>query len=331
MGAFIGEDPNGTWVLTISDDLAGDGGTVTWSLNITTAGACSEIAVVGNGQTIASGDTTPSTADDTDFGNVTLGQALTHTFTISNSGTGDLNLTGTPVVSLTGASDFSVVANPTTPVAASSTTTFQVRFSPSVTSTQVATLTIPNNDSDENPYNFVIQGAGASSGSATTLYLPLISKDFAAGPDLVVQSLTANSSGVTVIVSNIGNAPVEDAFWVDIYFNPSQPPLVNQPWDTIAEAGAVWGITGVTLDPGQSLTLTSGGAYYFPNLSSPSFPAGAQVYAYVDSINFSTSYGNVQESNEANNFFGPVVSTADSQPQTAAGVEAVSLEGLPSR
>ncbi|MFY9225614.1 MAG: proprotein convertase P-domain-containing protein [Blastocatellia bacterium] len=36
-GAFIGEDPNGTWTLTISDDLSGDGGTLaSWTLNITT-------------------------------------------------------------------------------------------------------------------------------------------------------------------------------------------------------------------------------------------------------------------------------------------------------
>lgn len=34
--AFIGEDPNGTWTMTISDDLAGDGGSLTWSLMVTT-------------------------------------------------------------------------------------------------------------------------------------------------------------------------------------------------------------------------------------------------------------------------------------------------------
>jgi len=37
MGAFIGEDPNGTWTITISDDLAGDGGSLdSWSLAVTT-------------------------------------------------------------------------------------------------------------------------------------------------------------------------------------------------------------------------------------------------------------------------------------------------------
>ncbi len=38
MGAFIGEDPNGTWTLTITDDAGGDTGTLnSWSLNIVTS------------------------------------------------------------------------------------------------------------------------------------------------------------------------------------------------------------------------------------------------------------------------------------------------------
>jgi len=42
MGAFIGEDPNGTWTITISDDLAGDGGSLdSWSLDIDTFGCAS--------------------------------------------------------------------------------------------------------------------------------------------------------------------------------------------------------------------------------------------------------------------------------------------------
>jgi uncharacterized repeat protein (TIGR01451 family) len=37
LAAFIGEDPNGTWTITISDDLAGDGGSLeSWSLDIDT-------------------------------------------------------------------------------------------------------------------------------------------------------------------------------------------------------------------------------------------------------------------------------------------------------
>ena len=40
LAAFIGENPNGTWTITISDDLAGDGGALnSWRLDITT-GSC---------------------------------------------------------------------------------------------------------------------------------------------------------------------------------------------------------------------------------------------------------------------------------------------------
>jgi len=93
---------------------------------------------------------------------VVLSGAITRTFTISNSGGQDLNLTGAPLVSISGAAagDFTVVSNPTTTVAAGATTTFQVRFAPSVAGTRSATVAVANNDSDENPYNFAIQGTG---------------------------------------------------------------------------------------------------------------------------------------------------------------------------
>ena len=52
LGAFIGEDPNGTWTITISDDSAGDGGALNnWTLNVTTAtcaAACTGITCPAN-------------------------------------------------------------------------------------------------------------------------------------------------------------------------------------------------------------------------------------------------------------------------------------------
>lgn len=37
LSAFLGQDPNGTWTLTVTDDLAGDTGSINnWSLNVTT-------------------------------------------------------------------------------------------------------------------------------------------------------------------------------------------------------------------------------------------------------------------------------------------------------
>lgn len=148
-------------------------------------------------------------------------------------------------------------------------------------------------------------------GSALSyVYLPLVTKAFVPTPDLVVDDLIATSSTVTVTIRNAGTATVVDAFWLDVYFNPSQTPTVNHRWSDIASHGSVWGVTK-SLYPGETLVLTTDDAYYHADKSStPPLPVGANVYALVDSINYATTYGAVQESDEGNNLSGPVVSTA---------------------
>jgi hypothetical protein len=126
-----------------------------------------EIDVTGLGVSIPDGDITPSTADDTDFGAVETGNWLEHTFTIGNATKSDpLTLNGSPTVQLTGDGDFTVTAQPaSTTLNQNETTTFTIRFTPTGSGTKTATVSIPNNDLNENPYNFdiqgtVIQGAG---------------------------------------------------------------------------------------------------------------------------------------------------------------------------
>lgn len=130
-----------------------------------------EINIKGNSVDIANGNTTPSTTDHTDFGNVLVdGGSVTRTFTIENKGTQNLILSGNPLVQITGtnAAEFSVTSNPQSTIAAGGSTTFQIKFDPSSTGTKTATVSIPNNDSDENPYTFAIQGTGTA--SATAVY-----------------------------------------------------------------------------------------------------------------------------------------------------------------
>jgi hypothetical protein len=168
------------------------------------------------------------------------------------------------------------------------------------------------------------------------MYLPLIFKaPTYIPPDLVVDSLNASGGGVAVVIRNSGPTPVVDAFWVDVYFNPSQMPTVNKPWDSIASHGVVWGVTS-PIPAGGSLTLTNdiSDLYYFPVYSStPPLPVGADVYVLVDSINYRTTYGAVQESDESNNLHGPVTSTAvTGQVASSAGQgPSPSTEGLPAR
>lgn len=119
-----------------------------------------EIAVSGNGTVIADGDDTPSTSDHTDFGSVSVSSGtIVRTFTISNSGAGSLTLGQVTVIG-PNAADFTVTLQPSTSVAANGTTTFQVTFNPLAGNVRLAAVSIPNNDEDENPYNFYIEGLG---------------------------------------------------------------------------------------------------------------------------------------------------------------------------
>jgi hypothetical protein len=148
-------DPNATGTRTATVTIANDDsdeGTYTFTIQ-GTGTAAPEIDVQGQSQSIGSGDTTPSTGDDTDFGSAGVSTGtVDHTFTIKNTGSALLNLTGSPLVTLSGtnAGDFSVKTQPSSSVAASSQTTFVITFDPSATGTRTATVTIANDDSDEN-------------------------------------------------------------------------------------------------------------------------------------------------------------------------------------
>ena len=136
-----------------------------------------EIDIQGNAVSIASGDTTPSLTDDTDFGSINVASGFNaNTFTILNNGTLNLNLTdASPYVTISGANaaDFTITSIPTTPILAGNNTTFEITFDPSANGLRTATVSIANDDSNENPYTFSIQGSGTtpiSGSNNTTIY-----------------------------------------------------------------------------------------------------------------------------------------------------------------
>jgi hypothetical protein len=141
-------------------------------VTINTTGLSPEIDVLGNSQSIPNNDTTPSTGDGSDFGGVDVAtDSLTRTFTIQNTGTGSLSLTGVPKVQITGSSDFTVTTQPVSPVSVAApspspaptpTTAFQIKFAPSSAGLKTATVTITNNDANEGSYQFAIQGNGVA-------------------------------------------------------------------------------------------------------------------------------------------------------------------------
>lgn len=98
-----------------------------------------------------------------DFDFVTVGYSADLTFTIRNSGGSDLHLTGEPTVAIGGpdAARFTVSAPPDATVAPGGHTTFTVRFSPIPGPQAVASLSIANDDPDENPFDIQLTGSGA--------------------------------------------------------------------------------------------------------------------------------------------------------------------------
>ncbi len=131
-----------------------------------------EILVSGNGQEIEDGDTSPTFEHYTDFGDVIANQdSMSRTFVISNTGNTDLTV---GAVTLTGphTSDFTVTQQPNTAITVNSQTTFQITFTPTDVGARIAIVNISNDDSDESPYNFLLQGTGQQQ----SVYLPLILK-----------------------------------------------------------------------------------------------------------------------------------------------------------
>lgn len=165
-----------------------------------------EIAITGNGTEIVTGDTTPATGDDTDFGSIdqTAG-TLTRSFTIANTGNGVLTL-GANAASITGSGDFSLSAQPPTSIAASGSATFSLTFNPSGLGARTATVSITNDDADEAPYTFAVTGTGVDGGNITlvqTITGPDVTAQFSSSTAALNTSLTTVGGTASQLVQNV--------------------------------------------------------------------------------------------------------------------------------
>jgi surface protein len=151
-----------------------------------------DINLQGNSVNIVSGDTSPSSSDDTDFGTVALNTPTVKTYSIQN--TGSTALTVSSIVSTSDdAADF-VVGGITLPaiLAAGTSSTFTLTFTPTTTGTKTATVTINTNDCDEAAYDFAVSGFGEC------LILPVAAITNNTGETVLtcdVQSISLTASG----------------------------------------------------------------------------------------------------------------------------------------
>ncbi len=151
----------GANVLNLTDNNALTNAGTSYPFTVSGGGpSCSvnpEIDVLGNQKSIVDGDTTPTTMDYTEFGSVQIGNQLTRTFIIENQEAVTLNITS---ATIGGTSEFSILTPTPIAIAPGNTANFLVRYAPTNTGVDLVTLTINNDDSDENPYDFSLQGSG---------------------------------------------------------------------------------------------------------------------------------------------------------------------------
>jgi riboflavin synthase alpha subunit len=124
-----------------------------------------EIEVTGNGTAILDNDTTPSVADDTDFGTVAVGSTVTRTFTVGNTGEGTLNIS-----KLKMPKGFVLVEGLSSPIAAGESDTFTVRIDTKKVGVKAGAISFTTNDPDEGAFNFNLTG-NVSNASALTAAL----------------------------------------------------------------------------------------------------------------------------------------------------------------
>lgn len=132
--------------------------------------ANAEISLSGNSQNIPNNSMNPSSANNTDFGNISAGSTTTRTFDISNAGPASLTVTG---ISMTdaNASEFTLVSAPTFPLtlAANSSQTITVQFAPASVGLRTAVLNLASNDFDEGNYTVALRGVGLQASGIAAL------------------------------------------------------------------------------------------------------------------------------------------------------------------
>ena len=168
-----------------------------------------EINVRGGASSISipNGFESPNGLNNTQFAVTGLGsETMDKEYFIENIGIANLNLTGSPVIKIEGANplDFVVTQQATSPVINNGVTFFKIKFRPTVSGLRTASVRIENDDSNENPYIFAIEGTGNCAAT------PIITVFPTSGPKntlVTFSSSTSNLLGATVTYNNI-NVPI---------------------------------------------------------------------------------------------------------------------------
>lgn len=230
-------------------------------------GTAPEITMHWNDILIDDGDTTPSEVDGTDFGTAhTSGQYRERDYIIYNSGTTTLTLTSTPAVTITGphAADFAVATQPSTTVAPGTYPwlippwpSFSIKFQPLAAGVRTANISIANDDLDENPYTFAIQGTGVD---IPTVDFSRRTFDVLENVGAATITVTLSETSAETVTVDYRTEQVSNATACigpgDRDYTPTQGQLTFDPGDTVATFGVEIIYDGVSEDHTEGLQLT---------------------------------------------------------------------------
>ncbi len=164
-----------------------------------------EIEVFGNSTTIQNGSLTYTTINDTDYGDgFFVGDApIIKTYTITNRGTGTLNLSS---LALSGDASFTVSSGLSSgSLAPGASATFSVSFSALTTGVKTTLVTISNDDPDEGSFTFTLRALSNNYiKCALNAKQTIGQQDFEAAPATPTLTYT-NTGGVVAGGTNYGD------------------------------------------------------------------------------------------------------------------------------
>ena len=169
-----------------------------------------EMNIKGNNISIANSFNAPYGLNNTLFGSTNVGSAgPIKNFFVENIGATTLDLTGTPIVEIIGAhpGDFIVNQQAAVSITSASNSEFIIQFFPTADGTRTATVRIENTDSDEDPYEFDIEGTAICSNVLTSSIWPIEGPEntevtITSVNDLTGATALINDSAMTIVSTN---------------------------------------------------------------------------------------------------------------------------------
>ncbi|CAG1772663.1 hypothetical protein BAC2_02836 [uncultured bacterium] len=222
-----------------------------------TAAVVQGLPINGNTQTIQAASTceidvqrilAPPTSIPTGgndaVGNRATGVAFNLTYTIFNTGSANLNLTGTPLINIPALSvtncTANVTATPTTPVAPAGSTTFTIQVTPGTANPFGFGIRIDNNDASENPYNIIVSGTGFTPAPEMDVLRGATPVPDNTPPDALGSVVFGVAQTVTYTISNTGTATLNltgsPLVVVTPVMNVASATVTAQPSNTVAAA-----------------------------------------------------------------------------------------------